>query len=196
MGLYGVEALGVENGGDIALSGLNIIVAVNMLILMPVFGINQGAQPILGYNYGAKQYKRVMNAYLKAITAATAICLTGFAFAQLFPVQIIKIFTPDGSDALIEFAPRAMRLFFLLLPAAGFQIVSTNLFVVTGRPKISIFLSMLRQCLILIPCLLIFGRLWGLWGVVTAAPVSDTLSLFITGTMIFFELRKLRKQGV
>jgi Na+-driven multidrug efflux pump len=80
----------------------------------------------------------------------------------------------------------------LLLPVAGFQVISTNLFVVTGRPKISIFLSMLRQCLALIPCMLIFGRIWGLWGVVAAAPVADGFSFFVTGTMIFFELRKLR----
>jgi Na+-driven multidrug efflux pump len=92
----------------------------------------------------------------------------------------------------MEFAPRAMRIMTLLLPVAGFQIISTNLFVVTGRPKISIFLSMLRQCLALIPCMLIFGRFWGLWGAVAATPVADGFSLIITATMIFFELRKLR----
>jgi len=85
-----------------------------------------------------------------------------------------------------------MRIQMLLIPTAGFQIISTNLFVVTGRPKTSIFLSLLRQCLVLIPCILIFGRIWGLWGVVAAAPAADGCSLFITGTMIFFELRKLR----
>jgi Na+-driven multidrug efflux pump len=88
-----------------------------------------------------------------------------------------------------------MRIQMLLLPTAAFQIVSTNLFVVTGRPKISIFLSLLRQCIVLIPCILIFGRVWGLWGVVAAAPVSDACALFITGTMIFFELRKLHSAG-
>jgi Na+-driven multidrug efflux pump len=192
MGWYGASALGVANGGDVALSGMNINGAILMLILMPVFGINQGAQPILGYNYGAKQYGRVMRAYLGAIAAGTAICTVGFAAVQLFPVQLVKIFAPRGSAALMEFAPRTMRIMMLLLPTAGFQIVSTNLFVVTGRPKVSIFLSLLRQCLILIPCMLIFGRAWGLWGVVAATPVSDALALFITGTMIYLELRILR----
>jgi putative MATE family efflux protein len=192
MGWYGATALGIANGGDIALSGMNINGAIMMLILMPIFGINQGAQPILGYNYGAKKFNRVLRAYLGAVTAATVICTTGFAVAQLFPGQLIRIFAPEGSAALMGFAPRAMRTVMLLLPVAGFQVISTNLFVVTGRPKISIFLSMLRQCLALIPCMLIFGRIWGLWGVVAAAPVADGFSLFVTGTMIFFELRKLR----
>jgi len=192
MGWYGEAALGVANGGDVALSGMNITGAILMLILMPVFGINQGVQPILGYNYGAKMYKRVLRAYLGAIAAATAICIAGFAMAQIFPVQLVKMFAPNGSEAIMEFAPRTMRIMMLLLPLAGFQIVSTNLFVVTGRPKISIFLSMLRQCIALIPCILIFGRVWGLWGVIAATPVADGFSFIVTGILIFFELRKLR----
>ncbi|MDR2923859.1 MAG: MATE family efflux transporter [Treponema sp.] len=192
MGWYGVSALGVANGGDIALTGMNIAGAITMLILMPLFGINQGAQPILGFNYGARKFNRVLRTYLGAVAAGTLICTIGFAIVQLFPVQLVKIFAPDGSDALMVFAPRTMRTMMLLLPVAGFQIISTNLFVVTGRPKISIFLSMLRQCIVLIPCIFIFGHIWGLWGVIAAAPVADALSLFVTGTMIFFELRKLR----
>ena len=192
MGWYGSTSLGVANGGDVALSGMNIIMSIIMLIFMPIFGINQGAQPILGYNYGAKQFNRVRRAYLGAVAGATAISTLGFIVAQLFPVQLVKIFTPDGSAALMEFAPRAMRSMTLLLPLAGFQIISANLFVVTGRPKTSIFLSMLRQCIALIPCMLIFGRLWGLWGVVSAAPVADGFSFLLTGAMILLELRKLR----
>ena len=192
MGWYGASALGVANGGDIALSGMNIGGAIMMLILMPIFGINQGAQPILGYNYGAKQFSRVLRAYTGAVVVGTLICTVGFVVVQLFSAQLVRVFAPEGSGELMKFAPRAMRIVVLLLPTAGFQVISTNLFVVTGRPKISIFLSMLRQCLALIPCILIFGHIWGLWGVVAAAPVADGFSLFVTGTMIFFELRKLR----
>jgi putative MATE family efflux protein len=176
MGWYGARDLGVANGGDIALSGMNIGGAIMMLILMPIFGINQGAQPILGYNYGAKQFSRVLRAYLGAVAAGTLICTVGFTVAQLFPTQLVRVFAPDGSRELMVFAPRAMRTMMILLPTAGFQIISTNLFVVTGRPRISIFLSMLRQCLALIPCMLGFGRIWGLWGVVAAAPVADGFS--------------------
>ena len=196
IGWYGASSLGVDNGTDIALSGMNIIGAILMLILMPVFGINQGVQPILGYNYGAKKFDRVKRAYLGAIGAATIICFTGFLIVQIFSVQLVKIFTPQGSEALMQFTPRAMRLMMLLLPLAGFQIVSTNLFVVTGRPKISIFLSLLRQCIALIPCILIFGRFWGLWGVITAAPVADGFAFIVTGVLIIIELKKLRKQSL
>jgi len=115
---------------------------------------------------------------------------------QIFSVQLVKIFTPQGSEALMQFTPRAMRYMMLLLPLAGFQIVSTNLFVVTGRPKISIFLSLLRQCIALIPCILIFGRFWGLWGVIAAAPVADGFAFVVTGVLIIIELKKLRKQSI
>jgi putative MATE family efflux protein len=195
MGWYGAEALGVANGGDIALSGMNIVGSIVMLILMPVFGINQGAQPILGFNYGAKKFKRVLSAYTRAISAASIICIFGFAMVQIFSIPLIRIFAPSGSSALMFFAPRAMRVAMLMLPLAGFQIVSSNLFIVTGRPKISIFLSLLRQCLILIPCILIFGRIWGLWGVVASMPVADTIAFFVTSIFILFELRKLRSKS-
>jgi Na+-driven multidrug efflux pump len=195
MGWYGVSALGVANGGDIALSGMNINGSIMMLILMPVFGINQGAQPLLGFNYGAKKYGRVLQAYLAAMAAATVICVIGFAVSQIFSVSLVRIFAPNGSDALFMFAPRAMRIMLLCLPVNGFQVVSANFFVVTGRPKVSIVLSMLRQCIALIPCILIFGRLWGLWGVVAATPVADAFAFLVTGVMIWLEIRKLRKQA-
>ena len=196
LGWYGAEALRVSNGGDIALSGMNIVNAIAMLILMPVFGINQGAQPILGYNYGAKKFDRVLKAYLRAVAAASCVCIIGFIAVQSFPLPIIRFFVPDGSDALYSFAPWAMRVVMLILPLNGFQIVSANMFTVTGRPRISIMLNMLRQCIILIPCLLIFGRVWGLWGILAAFPLADSLSFIFTGTIVFFELRRLRQADV
>ena len=188
---YGAE-LGLAEGGDIALAGKNIVVVIHMLILMPVFGINQGAQPLLGYNYGAKKFGRVLRVYRLAVVAGTAVCVAGFAAAMLFPGQLVGMFVTDGDPALMYFAPRTMRIMFLLLPFAAFTIISTTFFVVTGRPKMSIFLAMLRQCLLLVPFIFVFGRIWGLWGVIAAAPVSDALALLVTGAMIFFELRKLK----
>lgn len=193
LGWYGSGALGVSNGGDVALSGMSIVNSFSMLIFMPIFGINQGAQPIIGYNYGAKKFDRVLKAYLRAITAATCVCVAGFIVTQCFPQAIIKIFAPDGSPALFSFAPRAMKVFMLMLPLLGFQMVSANMFTFTGRPKISIMLNMLRQCIVLLPCILIFGRIWGLWGVIAAAPVADFFAFIFTGTMILFELKKLRR---
>ncbi|MDR2536616.1 MAG: MATE family efflux transporter [Treponema sp.] len=195
MNWYGEAALGVPQGGDIALSGMNIVMSISMLIFMPVFGINQGVQPILGYNYGAKQYKRVLSAYLRASAGATGICLLGFLIVQIFPRGLVQLFAPDGSPALLNFTPWAMRAAMLLLPMNGFQIVSANVFVATGRPKVSIALSLLRQFIVLIPCMLIFGKIWGLKGVIIAAPVADGFSFLLTSVMIFLELKKLRNSG-
>jgi putative MATE family efflux protein len=194
IGWYGADALGVANGGDLALVGMNIIGTINMLIFMPVFGINQGAQPILGFNYGAKKYDRVLKTFVRAAGAATVICTLGFVIAEAVPLSLIKLFAPKGSPALLAFAPSAMRVILLILPLNGFQIVSSNFFVVTGRPRTSIFLTTLRQFIALIPCLLIFGRIWGLWGVVAAGPMADGFAFLLTAVMIFFELRKLRRQ--
>jgi len=196
LGWYGADALGVDNGGDVALSGMNIVISFLMVILMPVFGINQGCQPIIGYNYGAKNFARVLKAYLLAIAASTAVCIVGFAVVQGFPVQITRLFVPQGSDAILHFTPKALRISMMFMPLIGFQIVSANLFTFTGRPKISIVLNMLRQCIILIPCLIIFGRVWGLWGIVAAGPVADIVSFIFTGIMIMFELRKLRASAL
>ncbi|GAB6392151.1 MAG: MATE family efflux transporter [Treponematales bacterium] len=195
MGWYGAAALGVANGGDIALSGMNICGSLVMLVMMPVFGINQGAQPILGYNYGAKKYRRVLRAYLGAVGAATAICCAGFVLGQVFSVQLVQIFVRSGSPALLRFAPWCLKVMTLLMPLAGFQVVSSNFFVVTGRPKTSIFLTSLRQFIALIPCILLFGKFWGLWGAIAATPVADGFSFLLTGIMIFFELKKLRHAG-
>jgi Na+-driven multidrug efflux pump len=137
----------------------------------------------------------VLRAYILAISAATVICVIGFVIVQLFPAQLVSMFAPNGSAELMAFAPRAMRLMMLVLPVGGVMIISINFFVVTGRPKMSIFLSMLRQCIILIPCMLIFGRIWGIWGVVVATPVSDSLSLIIIIILISRELKKLKSKG-
>ncbi|MDR2796439.1 MAG: MATE family efflux transporter [Spirochaetaceae bacterium] len=189
MGWYGEAALGVANGGDIALSGMTIINSFTMFILMPVFGINQGAQPVLGFNYGAKKFDRVRRAYFLAVIAATCICTAGFIVTRFFPLFIIRLFVPDGSPALVSVSSFALRTALLVLPLNGFQIVSSNMFAVTGRPKISILLAMLRQIILLVPCILIFGRLWGLNGVITAMPVADAISVCITAVMIFLEFR-------
>jgi putative MATE family efflux protein len=194
MGWYGAQALGVSNGGDIALAGMNIVGAAALLILMPVFGINQGAQPVLGFNYGAKKFARVKRAFAIASLAATAVCSAGFLACQIFPAAIVRLFAPDGSAELIRFSVFAMHIQMLILPLNGFQIVSTNMFAVTGRPRISILFSMLRQVILLIPCMFIFGRIWGLWGVAWAAPVADLCTVTLTAVMVRMEMRELKKQ--
>ncbi|MDR3312263.1 MAG: MATE family efflux transporter [Spirochaetaceae bacterium] len=193
MSRYGAATLGVANGGDIALSGMNIIQSLAMLILMPVFGINQGAQPILGYNYGAKNFARVRHAYLLAILGATLICVTGWVAAFGFPRLLVRLFAPAGSAALLDFTPRALRLSLLMTPINGFQVVSANFFTVTGRPKISSFLALLRQVILLIPCMVLFGNLWGLYGCAAAMPTADFIACAVTGAMILRELGRLKR---
>jgi putative MATE family efflux protein len=191
-GLYGAAALGVANGGDIALAGVTIVNSVTLLLFMPIFGINQGAQPLLGYNYGARKFARVLKAYGWAVAGATAISCVGFILIMLFPHWIVHLFAPDGGEALLDFTAWAMRVTVIMLPVTGFQIVSSNMFVVTGRPKTSIVLTLLRQIILLLPSMLIFGWLWGLHGVVAAAPFADVISVLITAALVYAELKKLR----
>jgi Na+-driven multidrug efflux pump len=164
-----------------------------MFVLMPVFGINQGVQPILGYNYGAKQYGRVRSAYFRAVAVAICICTAGFLVSMFFPSLLLSAFSPNASPQMRDFFPRAMRAMVLLMPLVGYQVVSTNFFTVTGRPKTSIILSLLRQVFILLPLIIVFGLMWGLDGVIAAAPVSDAISISITTVFIIFEMKKLPK---
>jgi putative MATE family efflux protein len=194
IGWYAASSLGVPGSGDIALASMNIISTYTMLFLMPVFGINQGSQPILGFNYGAKKFNRVRKTYLYATAAATLICTAGFIWAEFFPTSIIRIFAPEGSPALYTFTHDALKVVVILMPLTGFQIVSTNMFTVTGRPKIAILLSLMRQCIVIIPAMLIFGKIWGLYGVVASLPFADVIAIALTAVLIIRELKKLKAQ--
>jgi putative MATE family efflux protein len=199
MGWYGEESLGIKGGGDIALSGMNSVVTIAFLILMPVFGLNQGSQPVLGYNYGAKKFKRVKRAYTLTMLVATCFCTAGFLFVEIFPNFVARLFISDGSAELMQWTRWALRVSLALLPLNGFQIISVNMFVVTGRPKVSILLSMLRQAILLIPAILILGRYGigkyvGVYGVVIAQPLVDFCTFIITGILVSFEIKKLNRQ--
>jgi putative MATE family efflux protein len=179
-------------GGDMAISAMGIIYSVAMLILMPIFGLNQGAQPIIGYNYGAKQYKRVIRTTELAIMAATVIVIVGWLVTRLFPQAIISIFS-RGNAELLDIGTRAMKIFFSMFPFVGFQIVGANYFQAVGKPRHAMFLSLSRQVLLLIPLLFILPLFFGLDGVYGASPTSDVLSSVLTGTFFFIELRSLRR---
>ncbi|MCX7884084.1 MAG: MATE family efflux transporter [Caloramator sp.] len=183
----------VEYGGDIAVAAMGIINSVSMLILMPIFGINQGSQPIIGYNYGAQKYDRVKLTLKLAILGATAICTLGFVMVQLFPVAIISIFNKTDKE-LIKIGSNGLRIFLSMFPIVGFQIVSANYFQAVGKPKHSMFLSLSRQVIILIPLLFILPRMFKLKGVWLAGPVSDFLSSLITAVFLLFEIRNLNQK--
>ena len=181
----------VKYGGDLALGAMGVIMSVVMMVLMPTFGINQGCQPIIGYNYGAKNYKRVKHALKLAILAATAITTTGFMLIQVFPRQIISLFNKDPE--LIAIGSHGIRIYLLMLPIIGFQIVSSNYFQAIGKAKISIFLGLSRQVILLIPLLFILPRFFGLNGVWMSGPCSDAIASIITAIFIFVEIRHLNK---
>lgn len=182
-------------GGDKAIAAIGIITSVTMLILMPIFGINQGSQPIIGYNYGAKNFDRVKEALKLAILAATSICVFGFAVVELFPKAIINVFS-NADVELLNIGSTGIRIFLAMLPIIGFQIVSSNYFQAVGKAKISIFLSLSRQVIVLLPLLLILPRFLQLTGVWLAGPASDLITCIITAVFIFKELSHLGRRSL
>lgn len=177
------------HGGDLAIGAMSIISSAVMIFFMPIFGINQGSQPIIGYNYGAKQYDRVKHTLKLAVGAATAISLIGFITVQVFPQAIIRIFNDDPE--LIRIGSSGIRIYLAMMPIIGFQIVSANYFQAIGKAKISMFLSLLRQVTLLIPLLIILPPIFGLTGVWLSAPSADFISVIITGIYIWRDMRKL-----
>ena len=165
-------------GGDSAVAAMTVINSLSLIFLMPIYGINQGLQPIVGYNYGAKKYDRVKEAVKYSIAAATLIVTLGFLVIEMFPKQLIYLFNNDSE--LLRIGIHGMRIYLCTFPFIGCQIIITNYFQSVGKVKISMFLSLLRQVIILIPCLLFIPRVLGLTGVWTAGPVSDMLALIIT----------------
>lgn len=180
-------------GGDVAISSMGVIHSITMLILMPVFGINQGAQPIIGFNYGAEKYDRVRETLGKAVIAATSIVTLGFLLVQFMPDRLFGMFLDQGAnlDEILGVGVRGLRINQALLPIIGFQIVSSNYFQATGKPKKAALLGLSRQVLVLIPALLILPRFFGLTGVWAATPVSDLVASMLTGIFLIRDLRYL-----
>jgi putative MATE family efflux protein len=177
-------------GGDRAIAAMGIINGISTLILMPIFGINQGVQPIIGYNYGAKKYARVKKALKYAITAATVVVTAWFIIIRIFPEGLIRIFNKKDPE-LIALGARGLKIYFTFLPVIGAQIVSSNYFQAVGKPKQAMFLSLSRQVVLLLPALLVLPKFFGLDGVFMAGPFSDLGSSIITIIWLIVELRNL-----
>ena len=174
-------------GGDAAIAAMGIINSISMLILMPVFGINQGVQPIIGYNYGAKKLDRVRKALKLAIIAATTVSTLGFIVVFTIPRLLMSIFT-KSDIALINIGTVGIKMVLVMLPIIGFQVVSASYFQAIGKAKHSMFLSLSRQVLFLIPLLLILPSYLKLNGVWLACSISDLLSSVVTAIFIKVEL--------
>lgn len=178
-------------GGDIAVGAMTIINSVALIFLMPIFGLNQGLQPIIGYNFGARRHDRVKQAVRYGIITATAIVTVGFIIVEAFAENIVVIFNNDSS--LINATSHGIRIFLVMLPLIGSQIIITNYFQSIGKVKISMFLSLLRQVIILIPCMLIIPMFKGLDGVWIAGATSDFLSVVVTMFVFLKVSNDLRK---
>jgi putative MATE family efflux protein len=180
-----------EYGGEAAMGAMTVIGSISMLFLMPIFGINQGSQPIIGYNYGAKSYDRVKEALKYAAFGATAIVMLGFLVVQLMPGVLIRAFNNDPT--LVNYGVRGMRIFLAMLPVVGFQIICANYFQSIGKPLVAMFLSLLRQVLLLIPLYLILPRFFNLTGIWLAGPIADFTASLITALFLLRELKKLHE---
>ena len=178
-------------GGDLAISVMGVLYAMFMMVAMPIFGLNQGAQPIIGYNYGAERFDRVKKTLELAILAGTGIAVVGFGVMMLFPAQVIRLFN-DEDQALLTLGTRAIRIATIMMPVVGFQIVSASYFQAIGKPKTAMLLMLSRQVLLLIPAALILPLFFGLDGVWAALPASDFGASLLTGICLLVELRELK----
>jgi putative efflux protein, MATE family len=176
-------------GGDMAIGAFGIINSIISLLIMIMFGFTQGMQPIVGYNWGAKQHDRAIEAFRLTIYYATAVSVIGFIAAECFPGFIARWFT--DSQELIDITTKGMRIYVICLSLVGFQVVTTNFFQSIGKAGISIFLSMTRQLLFLTPLLLLFPPLFGLDGVWFATPAADLIAALVTAGVLWYYWQKL-----
>ena len=187
--------LGLQHhGGDLAIGAFGIVNRLVFLFVMIVMGLNQGMQPIAGYNYGAKQYPRVTKVLKITIYAATIVTTTGFLMGMFIPRLAVSIFTTH--EELVRISAKGLRIVVMFFPIVGFQMVTSNFFQSIGMASKAIFLSVSRQVLILIPCLLILPQFYGQLGVWISMPISDLIASLIAGTMLWWQFKQFRKVSV
>lgn len=182
----------VRFGGDMSVGAYGIANRIVFIFLMFVMGINQGMQPIAGYNYGAQKLDRMMQVVKLSIIAATVIMILGWFLAMLAPRQCVSLFTTD--QHLIDTTVHGMRIMMVMLPIVGYQMVITNFFQCIGKVKISIFLSLSRQLLFLLPALALLPIWFGLDGVWLAQPVSDFIASVVTAWIMIVYMHKFKLQ--
>lgn len=181
-------------GGDMYVGAFGIINRIAFLFFMIVMGFNQGMQPIVGYNFGAKQNKRVIQTLKYTIFCAVSTTTLGFLLCQLFPQTIIYMFTTDTD--LIHISEHGLRLIVAMLPVVGFQMVTTSFFQSIGMAKKAIFLSLTRQLIFLVPCLMILPKIWGTDGIWGSIPVADFAAAITSSLMLWYQLKKFNKTSL
>jgi putative MATE family efflux protein len=179
-------------GGDVAVSAMGIVYSILVMVFMPLQGLNQGAQPIIGYNYGAKKYGRVKKTYKLAVVFSTLFVSLGFILIQLFPGFFIAVFRNEQGE-LMDLGIRVLRICTLFMPALGFQIITSNFFQAIGKPLQGTILSLSRQILLFIPLLLILPRFFGILGVFSAMPAADAGATVLSAIIMFREIKRINR---
>lgn len=180
-------------GGDTAIGAYGIINVILIFLILPINGIIMGVQPIIGFNYGATRYDRVIEALKDAIIAATLVTGAGFIVLQLFSRQLLGVFTDNNS--FLDIGSHGMRLMIIMLPVVGFQMVSSGFFQAIGKARTALMLALLRQVLFLIPALIILPRFLQLNGIWIASPISDGLAVIVTVSVLLVEVKSLKSQS-
>ena len=179
-------------GGNIPLAVSGIIAKINMLIMAFIIGSGQGSQPIIGFNYGAKNYDRVIETYKLTVSITTIVALISFLIFQIFPRQVVSIFG-DGSELYFQFAERYMRIYMALMIVNGIQPVSGTFFTSIGKAFKGAFIAMTRQLLFLLPLIIILPRIFGIDGIMYAGPIADGIALIVTIIFVSLEIKKIKK---
>lgn len=182
-----------RHGGDLAIGAYGIVNRLGFIVVMIVMGFNQGMQPIAGYNFGAKLYQRVDRVLKLTIFCATCVTTFGFLVGELFPETVVSIFTTDPE--LIARSARGLRITVIFFPIIGFQMVTSNFFQSIGMASKAIILSLSRQLLILLPCLLILPLFFQEDGVWYSMPVSDLLASLIALFMLLRQFKKFKQEA-
>ncbi len=179
-------------GGNLAIAAMGIGMSLMMVVMMPIYGLNQGIQPIIGFNYGAKHIDRVMETLRKGILIATTVCVAGFLAVMFFSADIVGMFNAEDRQ-FIALGGRAMKIAVLMLPLNGYQVVSWAYFQAVGKPKQAMILTMTKQILFVIPLVVILPKFFGLDGVWIAMPIADFLAACLAGALLFVEVRRLKE---
>lgn len=174
-------------GGDLSIGAMAAITSICLMFLMPVFGLSQGMQTIIAYNYGAKEYDRARKALFSAIIAGTIILTLGFVLIRIYPEKFIGIFTND--DKLISLALNGIKIYSITLPIIGISILGTVYFQSIGSAKVSMILGLLRQVIILIPVILVVPKAYGLDGVWMSQPIADLGSMIVVGLFLIRDIK-------
>ena len=175
------------HGGDLAIGAMATINSIIMLVGMPIVGISQGAQPIIGFNYGAKRFDRAEEALKLCLMAATIGLGIGWLIVMFVPEPIVSLFNSDVN--LVNISVDGIRKYLIMMPLIGVSMIGSNYFQAIGKAKQAMFLSLLRQVILLVPMMLILPNILGLNGVWFAQPIADVISFVLTGVLLVREVK-------